>query len=77
MGQYGKPSEFHTAEVSILWRQRTHDSACITGSHGTDDVVDASTETVDANSVALYLGYDVWGLDASKVDVVELIVSPL
>jgi hypothetical protein len=53
---FGKPNEFHTTEVSILWRWRSYDSACIMGSRGVDDVVDASIETIDEDSVALYLG---------------------
>ena len=39
--------------------------------------MDAGTKTVYKDSVALYLGYDVCGLDASEVDVVGLVVSPI
>jgi hypothetical protein len=56
---FGKPSEFHIAEVSISWRRWAHDSACITGSHGVNNVVDAGIEMVYKDSVAMYLGYDV------------------
>ena len=55
-----KPSEFHTAEVSILQRRWTHNSTCISGFRGTGDVVvndDAGTGTIDNDPVAMYLGY--------------------
>jgi hypothetical protein len=39
--------------------------------------VDVGTETVDEDSIALYLGYDVCDLDALEVDVVGLVVSPI
>ena len=42
-----KPSEFYTAEVSILQRWWAHNSTCISGVWSADDVVDADTETVD------------------------------
>jgi hypothetical protein len=62
MVYFGKLSKFYTAEVSISWRRRAHDSTCIMGSgdsHGADDVVDvdASSRTLDDDSMSLYLGY--------------------
>ena len=50
------------SEVSILWRWRAHNFACIMGgsdSHGADGVVndDASVRTFDDDLVAIYLGY--------------------
>ena len=72
-----KPSAFYTTKVSISWRQRAHDFACIMSFRDTNDVVDASTETVDEDSITLYLGYNVCGLDTSEVDVVGLIVNPI
>ena len=41
-----KPSEFYTAEVSILQRRWAHNSTCISGFWGADDVVVAGTETI-------------------------------
>ena len=46
--------------VSILWRRRAYKSAYIMGggdSRGADDVVDASTGTIDDDLVAMYLSY--------------------
>jgi hypothetical protein len=53
---------FILLSISILWRQRAHNSTCIMGgrdSHGADGVVndDASAGTLDDDPVALYLGY--------------------
>jgi hypothetical protein len=46
--------------ISILWRQRTHNSSCIMGggdSYGADNVVDTGTEIVNDDLVAMYLDY--------------------
>ena len=54
----GKPSEFHTAEVSILQRRWAHNSTCISGFQGTGDVdVDAGAGTMDDDPVVMHLGY--------------------
>ena len=77
MVYFGKPSEFHTTEVSIYRGGGLIISPVSRVFRVQLMFMDVGTETVDEDYVALYLGYDIWGLDTSKVDVVGLVVSPI